>query len=327
MRLLDDQTDLAAEERTRRGIVDQPSDGQMTIDEALDGAEDAAKRVLRLEQRRALTGTLVLDVDPIVPADAAELDDQEIARWLLDLWEGIEYVDEGEDREKDRVWPGIVRHETEAGRVVWCAVATVNGVPRFFYDVDPEQFDPATLAATFQGEPLFREVRRAWGVLPDEPEVEVRVETEEEPPEDPFAAWKRRTRPEATMDSNTSILLQGVHVMLLERDNLAGRLFAAHQEGIDADALAELLGNTLEAGATRSIAVNIVGEGNVEYVAVSAKVDPLRFTMKRGRKTEKLDGQNALTAIRTMLELPEMREPEGEPVAVGADDEDGELPF
>ena len=48
-RLLDDQGDLVAEERTRRGIVDEQHEGQLTIDEAVEGSEQEAAR-LAIEQ-------------------------------------------------------------------------------------------------------------------------------------------------------------------------------------------------------------------------------------------------------------------------------------
>lgn len=318
-----DWQDLAS--ATQRARTARPQLLQLDLLSGVDqlndeeGREIAAetRETLRREQRRALAASLE---DTEVPEGAAEMDDEAILTWLLDVWDEDVLVYEDEDRD----YPQLLKHTPDGVRLVWCAVRTDHGVPRFWYDIDPETFEPTALAETFSGAALCREVRRAWGVL-EEPEPEVRVETEGEAEESEISAWMNRTRPEAQMDSNTSILLAGVHELLTARMNLCERLFAVHQEGIVDDDLEELLANSLEDGIGTSVSVEvpIVG-GESEFVAVEAKVDPLMFAMKRGRKKEALKGDGVITAIRTMLEIPEPAE-SAEPAAVGAGDD--ELPF
>lgn len=136
------------------------------IDEATRDAErEAARRIRHRELVRAIAGIMA----PAPPAEeiGAGWTNEEVREHILEQFDDVEHVDQdGEKGEKH--WPGIYRHETEDGKIVWCAVDTTGGVERFWYDIDAElvKFDREAIAATLVGEALVPVLREAWG-MPD----------------------------------------------------------------------------------------------------------------------------------------------------------------
>jgi hypothetical protein len=138
--------------------------------------------VLR-ESARALE-QIILKQFPRETFEGSELNDGAIAGGLLDAFGDVEYVDE-EDREHPK-WSHILKHRetvdlgnmtggtvTMTKRVVWCAVRTDGASPRFWYDINPEQFDSAAQAATLMGAPLFQLVRDIVGIKEPEAKPEL----------------------------------------------------------------------------------------------------------------------------------------------------------
>jgi hypothetical protein len=151
-------------EETRRTQADlftgRPS--QSPEEATRDAAAEADRRIRHREIVRVIGGIMIS-----APEEKTHRDDEELREALFDQFHSVEHGDaEGEPGEKK--WPGIYRHETQDGKVVWCAVSTEGGVERFWYDVDPEltKFNPEALAPTLTGDALLPILREAWG-LPD----------------------------------------------------------------------------------------------------------------------------------------------------------------
>lgn len=173
-RALDAQGDAVADSAIGKRETHDPAQhaGQMSIDEAIDSAEqDAAKAARHRNVVSAISGIVGPKPDGLVSAPDDALHEDVIQRFAA-----VEYVDADGDAGEKR-WPGIYRHmDLDTGRAVWCAVHTDDGalaVVRFWYDIDPElvKFNPEALAPTLLTKGIVAAVREAWDV-PDPAELE-----------------------------------------------------------------------------------------------------------------------------------------------------------
>lgn len=168
----EEQLDIENEPK-RNGKRRPDEEGQMTVDEALVGAEkEAAQRIRTRRMRDVLVAIAPAVTDRVA---FSKLSDEEIARAIAARWDAIEYQDADAQEKKDRVWPGLYKHEfddADGKGVLWCAVEAKEitdrdsvGFPvrlRFWYDIQvPDLFVPDSLMATLLAQEvvaLYREL-------------------------------------------------------------------------------------------------------------------------------------------------------------------------
>lgn len=146
----DDQADAWRDRRNGNG------DGQMSIEESLEGIEEEAEK--RIEDRRMRAA--LLEIAPSVTTDRV-LSDDELTEAVARRWDGIEYIDNDAASKKDRRWPHVHKHsynDADGAGVVWCAAQAKDlgrGTPedvllKFWYGIAADLFDPNSV------EPMLR---------------------------------------------------------------------------------------------------------------------------------------------------------------------------
>jgi len=281
---------------------------QDDIEEQIEDEKgEARRRIVARESERVLRA--------ILPAEwTAGNTDNDIAAALLDVFDAIEFTDEHEELRKDRTWPGLILHKPEdpASLWVWCQVRTDNGVPAFWYDVDPEHYN-ATVA-TLRGKALFALVRKVYGLTaPEAPRIEGIPAVPEAPAEgESDEDWLKRIRPRPeSRAEKTAILLQAVHSVIADSETAAAWRELA-QKGADDDGIALMLETLLivrgksqpKFGWTEALGIHN-NERAIEYVEIEVTTSPLSFTIDKGRKREKVEREQLIQAIRAWLDIPQ----------------------
>lgn len=266
---------------------------------------EATRRIIARESERVLRA--------ILPAEwTAGTDANDIATELIDIFDGVEFTDEHPELSKDRSWPGLILHKPEDPESlwVWCQVRTDNGVPAFWYAIDPEHYD-ATVA-TLRGEKLFALVRKMYDLaVPEAPRIEGLPVVPEAPADETDAEWLTRTRPRPeSRTEKTAILLQAVHTVIMEtaaaslfRDMIRDGAFDK-EIALSLDTLLLVHGKSQpKYGWSETIGAHN-NEQSLEFVEIEVTTSPLTFTVDKGRKREKIEQEQLIRAIRSWLDIP-----------------------
>lgn len=306
-RLLDDQGDIVAESKLERRETPDPTNPQMSIDDALEGVEDEAAANIRRRRIRAALDEIL----PLVEA-GTEITAAEARKLIATKLDAIEFIDIDGDKGEQR-WPGVHKlyfNDQDGTGVVWCGVSVLSGAEgeervAFYFDIMPDRFEPGLIMPTVRDEKLvaaFYEIRGA--VDPDAIAAIAEQETELS------ERFYQRTRPApATWDDPESQLREGLHTALFYARNGNPELAKHFWRGVVAQEVSdEELGKLLQVhfqtalGQKFDFSISLLTEEPLKYVTIHGTSDPVALWInKLDERVASLTGDELVSAVREML--------------------------
>ena len=129
--------------------------------------------------------------------------------------------------------------------------------------------------------------------------------------------FRKATRPAAEPGEITTILMQGVHTLIFE-GVVAVRWQELRAKGATDEEIetavrgAFLLRSKGQNKFGFSEAVGMNGDGPVDYAGIDCTMEPLAVMTGKGKKRQKLEGEQLVQAVRSMLLIPEVSEPDAQ---------------